>query len=258
MTYQELFEQIRKKKSFLCVGLDPDITKMPSLFRGYDQPLLEFNKAIISATHEYAIAYKPNLALYECYGSEGVRELELTLQYIKIHYPEIFVIADAKHSDMGNTSTIYAKAFFDSPSFNYDAITVTPYMGEDSIKPFLEFPGKWTILLSDDLQYIIHTDGGNKENMMYVVGATQIKKLEEIRKIVPNHFLLIPDVGVQGRSLEEVAKYGMNDHCGLIINSSHDIIYAGQGPRFWEAVKDVAWKKYQQPMQALLREKGLL
>jgi orotidine-5'-phosphate decarboxylase len=280
MNREQLFEQIRKKKSFLCVGLDPDIEKMPRLFYDAENPLFEFNKAIIGATHEFAIAYKPNLAFYERYGSHGIHQLELTLQYIRMGYPEMFVIADAKRGDIGNTSKMYAKAFFDSPSFNYDAVTVAPYIGEDSVKPFLEFPDKWVILLaltsnkgSFNFQHNVNAGSrmelyqevlvlsqtwGNKENMMYVIGATQAKALIEVRKLVPDHFLLIPGVGAQGGSLEEVAKYGMNDHCGLIVNSSRDIIYAGKGPKFMEAVKDVAWKKYQQPMEMLLRERKLI
>jgi len=279
MNYEQLFGQIKKKKSFLCVGLDPDITKMPKFFESYDEPLYEFNKAIISATHEFAIAYKPNLAFYECHGSQGLQQLEKTLYYIRINYPELFVIADAKRGDIGNTSKMYAKAFFDSPSFNYDAITVAPYMGKDSVKPFLEFPGKWVILLAltsnegaNDFEFIednckvplfervLYTSKswGSTLNMMYVVGATKAEKLRDIRKIVSNHFLLIPGVGAQGGSLEEVAKYGMNDHCGLIVNSSRDIIYAGEGVNFAEEVHCVAWEKYQQPMERYLREKGLI
>ena len=278
MTYEQLFEQIRLKKSFLCVGLDPDIAKMPKFFEGYDEPLYEFNKAIIAATHEFAIAYKPNLAFYECHGAEGWRQLERTVQCIRMNYPELFIIADAKRGDIGNTSKMYAKAFFEN--MNVNAVTVAPYMGEDSVKPFLEFPDKWVILLAltsnkgaDDFQHIVNVDGGNrlyqevltksknwgnKGNIMYVVGATQAEKLTEIRQIVPDHFLLVPGVGAQGGSLKEATKHGMNNSCGLIVNSSREILYAGEGIKFAEAVKDVAWKEYQQPMEKFLTEKGLL
>lgn len=278
MNHKQLFEQIKKKKSFLSIGLDTDTKKIPQyLLESEEYPQFEFNKQIVDATHFYAVAYKPNLAFYEAEGTKGWISFEKTVKYIKETYPEIFVIADAKRSDIGNTSNLYARAFFEK--LPCDAITVAPYMGEDSIIPFLAYPDKWVILLAltsnkgaDDFQYIINVDGGNtlyqevltktqnwgnKENMMYVVGATRAEKLTDIRKIVPNHFLLIPGVGAQGGSLEDVATYGMNASCGLIVNSSREIIYASEVNYALEAAK-VARNKYQQPMEKLLRERKLI
>lgn len=279
MNHQQLFEQIQKKKSFLCIGLDTDLTKIPQHLLKLEDPMFEFNKAIIDATHHLAIAYKPNLAFYEMHGSKGWISLEKTAMYIKSNYPEIFIIADAKRGDIGNTSTMYAKAFLANPKMPFDAVTVAPYMGEDSVAPFLAFPGKWVIVLgltsnkgSQDFQYMQNVSGlhlfesvlyksktwGTQENMMYVVGATQAEKLVEIRNIVPDHFLLVPGVGAQGGSLEEVAEHGMNDHCGLIVNSSRNIIYAGHDENFAETAAQAALKECQQPMEEALRKKGLL
>lgn len=277
MTKQELFEQIRKKKSFLCVGLDTDVKKIPKHLLEYEDPQFEFNREIVDATHGYVIAYKPNLAFYEAEGVKGWAAFEKTVHYIKETYPEIFVIADAKRGDILNTSSLYARAFFET--LPCDAMTVAPYMGEDSVSPFLGYPGKWVVLLdltsnkgSFNFQHMVNAatgkelyqevliqsqDWGSKENMMYVVGATQATKLADIRQIVPNHFLLVPGVGAQGGSLAEVAEYGMNDDCGLIVNSSREIIYASEENFALEAAK-VAYHKYQQPMESILREKGLI
>jgi orotidine-5'-phosphate decarboxylase len=231
-----LFENIVKKRSFLCVGLDSEIDKIPSfLLKGKD-PVFEFNKRIIDSTHEFAVAYKPNVAFYECYGAKGWVSLESTVKYIKEFYPGIFIIADAKRGDIGNTSKMYAKAFLENMPF--DAITVAPYMGEDSVSPFLSYNEKWVVLLAltsnkgaDDFQY--HNEDGIKlfervltvsqkwgttNNLMYVVGATRAEMLKDIRKLVPDHFLLVPGVGAQGGSLEEVAKFGLNSKCGLLVN----------------------------------------
>jgi len=244
MNSNQLFETIREKGSFLCVGLDTDISKIPGSLLGHDDPVFEFNRRIVDSTAEYAVAYKPNLAFYECLGTKGLLSLERTVNYIADKYPGMFLIADAKRGDIGNTSKMYAKAFFDVMPF--DAVTVAPYMGEDSVAPFISYGGKWVILLAltsnkgaDDFQY--HNDNGERlfekvlrkslewgspDNMMYVVGATRAEMLREIRKIVPDHFLLIPGVGAQGGSLEEVVKYGINNKCGLLVNSSRAIIYA--------------------------------
>jgi len=252
MTTQELVNQIRKKKSFLCVGLDVDLNKIPKHLLHLDDPIFEFNKAIIDATHEYCVAYKPNTAFYEAYGLEGWKSLERTIQYLNANYPEMFTIADAKRGDIGNTSTMYAKAFLEN--LNFDSITVAPYMGKDSVEPFLAFTDKHTILLaltsnqgafdfqtqvvSNEELYkkVISTSKNweNSENLMYVVGATKAEFLADIRKIIPNSFLLIPGVGAQGGSLEAVCKYGMADNIGMLINSSRGIIYASQGEDFAE------------------------
>ena len=248
MTREALFEQIQQKESYLCVGLDTDIQKIPAHLHKAEDPLFEFNKQIIDATHEYAVAYKPNIAFYEAHGVKGWESLEKTIDYIP---DDIFVIADAKRGDIGNTSKMYARAFFENMAC--DAVTVAPYMGADSVKPFLEFDEKWVILLAltsnaggKDFQNLELTQGGelfeevlrksaewgSKEELMYVVGATRAEALEGIRKIIPDHFLLVPGVGAQGGSLEEVSRYGMNDHCGLLVNSSRGIIYAGDGEDF--------------------------
>lgn len=252
MTTQKLVNQIRKKKSFLCVGLDVDLNKIPKHLLDQDDPIFEFNKAIIEATHEYCVAYKPNTAFYEAYGLEGWKSLERTIQYLNTNHPELFTIADAKRGDIGNTSTMYAKAFLEN--LNFDSITVAPYMGKDSVEPFLAFTDKHTILLaltsnqgafdfqtqvvSNEELYkkVISTSKNweNSENLMYVVGATKAEFLADIRKIIPNSFLLIPGVGAQGGSLEAVCKYGMADNIGMLINSSRGIIYASQGEDFAE------------------------
>lgn len=275
MNYDQLFEQIKKKRSFLCVGLDSDLAKLPEHILGCEDPVFEFNKAIIEATAPFTIAYKPNIAFYESRGVSGWKSLEKTVEYIKSHYPEIFTIADAKRGDIGNTSEMYAKAFLQT--LDFDSITVAPYMGEDSVTPFIKYPDKWVILLAltsnkgaFDLQFFeengvklyekvlsVSQNWGNKENMMYVVGATKAEMLEGIRKIVPDHFLLVPGVGAQGGSLEEVAKYGMNARCGLIVNSSRGIIFADATENFAKRAGEEA-EKLQRDMEHLLKEKGIL
>lgn len=245
MTRQQLIEHIFTKKTFLCVGLDTDIKKIPQHLLGNDDPIFDFNKAIIDATAKYCIAYKPNLAFYECMGTKGLSAFERTVEYLKGTYPDHLIIADAKRGDIGNTSAMYARTFFDG--YDIDALTVAPYMGEDSVTPFLEYENKWVILLaltsnkgSHDFQLTTDQDGerlfekvirksqawGTPDNMMYVVGATQGKMFQDIRMLAPDHFLLVPGVGAQGGSLQEVCKYGMTDDCGLIVNSSRGIIYA--------------------------------
>ena len=268
MTRQALIGQIKKKSSFLCVGLDTDIKKIPQHLLKSKDPVYDFNRQIIDMTADFCVAYKPNLAFYESLGSKGLESLEKTMEYIP---KDIFTIADAKRGDIGNTSGLYARAFFEQMAF--DAVTVAPYMGEDSVLPFLAFEGKWVILLaltsnkgSADFQDLKIEDSasklyeevlkksqvwGNTENLMYVVGATKAAKLKEIRKIVPDHFLLVPAVGAQGGSLEEVAKYGMNKDCGLLVNSSRAIIYASDGQDF--AVRaGVESQKVQQEMEGYL------
>lgn len=260
MKTSELIDQINLKKSFLCVGLDPDMEKIPQHLLSDEDPIFSFNKAIIDATHDLAVGYKPNIAFFEAYGLKGWQSLEKTIQYINNNFPEIFTIADAKRGDIGNTSTMYAKAFLENLAF--DSITVAPYMGKDSVEPFLAFDDKHTILLAltsnkgafdfqtlscgeEELyKQVIKTSLSYKgsENLMYVVGATQAEMLEEIRKIVPNHFLLIPGVGAQGGSLAEVCKYGLNDNCGLLINSSRAIIYASNGLDFAKQARIEAQK----------------
>lgn len=273
MNKQELINNIKAKKSFLCVGLDPDIDKMPENLKG---KLFEFNKAIIDATAQYAVAYKPNLAFYEVLGSKGVEEFEKTVKYIQENYPDIFIIADAKRGDIGNTSKMYAKSMFEYT--NVDAITVAPYMGEDSVTPFLGYPGKWVILLaltsnkgSQDFQFGKDENGtplfekvlrksaewADDTNMMYVVGATQGKMFEDIRRIAPKSFLLVPGVGAQGGSLSEVAKYGMTDECGLLVNSSRGIIHASSSDDFAEVAAAKA-KELQEEMAQILATAGLV
>lgn len=274
MNYNQLFEQIKAKKSFLCVGLDSDLVKIPQHLLTAEDPVYEFNKAIIDATAEVTIAYKPNIAFYESRGVEGWLSLEKTVKYIRDNYPEIFTIADAKRGDIGNTSQMYAKAFLQS--LDFDSITVAPYMGEDSVTPFLQYEGKWVILLAltsnkgaFDFQFFEDNgvklyekvlkksqDWGNAENMMYVVGATKAEMLGGIRQIVPDHFLLVPGVGAQGGSLEEVAKYGMNAHCGLIVNSSRGIIFADKTENFAIRAGEEA-RKLQRDMERLLKEKSI-
>lgn len=277
MNQQQLFEQIQKKRSFLCVGLDTDILKIPKHLLDTSDPLFSFNKEIIDATAEFSVAYKPNLAFYESLGSKGWESLEKTVHYVRENYPDLFLIADAKRGDIGNTSNLYARAFFEK--MNFDAVTVAPYMGEDSVKPFMTYPDKWVILLAltsnkgaFDFQFLKDEESGNllfesvlktsqnwgsEENMMYVVGATKAEKLKEIRVIVPNHFLLVPGVGAQGGSLQEVAKYGMNSKCGLLVNSSRAIIYALTGEDFAEKACEAA-KEVQQEMEQLLKDANLI
>ena len=263
MNRTQLFENIRRKQSFLCVGLDTDIKKIPAHLLSDDDPIFAFNKAIIDATADHCIAYKPNLAFYESMGVRGWISFEKTIKYLKQNYPDQFIIADAKRGDIGNTSAMYARSFFEE--LNIDSVTVAPYMGEDSVSPFLTYEGKWVILLaltsnkgSHDFQLTADANGerlfekvlrtsqqwASADQMMYVVGATQGRLFEDIRRIVPDHFLLVPGIGAQGGSLEEVCRYGMNSQCGLIVNSSRAIIYASNGEDFAEkaaaAAKSVA------------------
>ena len=271
----KLFENIVKKRSFLCVGLDSDIEKIPPfLLKGKD-PVFEFNKRIIDATHKYSVAYKLNVAFYECYGTKGWTSLEATVRYIRENYPDLFIIADAKRGDIGNSSKMYAKTFLENLPF--DAITVAPYMGEDSVTPFFSYKDKWVVLLAltsnkgaDDFQY--HNEDGIKlfervlsvsqkwgtiNNMMYVVGATRAEMLKDIRKLVPDHFLLVPGVGAQGGSLEDVARYGMNSKCGLLVNSSRGIIFADNSANFDKVAGEKA-KEIQEEMEKHLQEKNLI
>lgn len=266
MNRKKLIEQIRSKKSFLCVGLDTDIKKIPQHLLTEEDPIFAFNKAIIDATAPYCVSYKPNLAFYEAFGVKGIISFEKTVKYLKENYPDHFIIADAKRGDIGNTSAMYARTFFGE--YDIDALTVAPYMGEDSVTPFLTYKNKWVILLaltsnkgSHDFQ--LTTDGsgerlfekvlrvsqqwGNDENMMYVVGATQGEMFKDIRRVVPNHFLLVPGVGAQGGSLQEVCKYGMTKDCGLLVNSSRGIIYASSGDDFAEMAAQKA-KELQEEM----------
>ncbi len=275
MTKQELIEQIKTKRSFLCVGLDTDIKKIPAHLLDTDDPMFSFNKAIIDSTSPYCIAYKPNLAFYESNGVKGWISFEKTIQYLNENYPDHFIIADAKRGDIGNTSSMYARTFFEE--MDIDSVTVAPYMGEDSVTPFLQYPGKWVILLaltsnkgSHDFQLTEDNNGerlfekvllrsqtwGNDENMMYVVGATQGKLFSDIRRLVPNHFLLVPGVGAQGGSLEEVCKYGMTPDCGLIVNSSRAIIYADNSETFAKVAGEKA-HEVQQSMSSILSVRGL-
>lgn len=261
MTNQELFNNIKAKQSFLCVGLDTDINKIPPHLLNEEDPIYSFNKAIVDATEKYCVAYKPNTAFYESAGIKGMLALEKTIEYIRIKYPNQFIILDAKRGDIGNTSDMYAASAF--KHLKASAVTVAPYMGEDSVKPFLAYEGKWVILLaltsnkgSQDFQMLEDSNGeklyqkvlrksqewGNSDQMMYVVGATQGKMFEEVRKIVPDHFLLVPGIGAQGGSLEEVVKYGMNKQCGLLINSSRAIIYADNSEDFAIAARNEAQK----------------
>lgn len=251
MNRQELIKEIKTKQSFLCVGLDTDLKKVPTFLLQSDDPIFNFNKEIIDATAPYCVAYKPNLAFYEAFGVKGMVAFEETIKYLKENYPHHFIIADAKRGDIGNTSAMYARTFFEE--YDIDALTVAPYMGEDSVTPFLTYKDKWVILLaltsnkgSHDFQMIENTNGkrlfeevlyksqrwGDCNNMMYVVGATQGRMFEDIRKIVPESFLLVPGVGAQGGSLEEVCKYGMTKDCGLLVNSSRGIIFASNGTDF--------------------------
>ena len=272
MNRQELIEQIKTKKSFLCVGLDTDLKKVPQHLLNDNDAIFTFNKHIIDATAKYCVAYKPNLAFYEAFGVKGMIAFEKTVNYLNKYYPNHFVIADAKRGDIGNTSKMYARTFFEE--YDVDALTVAPYMGEDSVTPFLGYDGKWVILLaltsnkgSHDFQLTTDPDGerlfekvirtsqqwGNEDNMMYVVGATQGKMFEDIRKVAPDSFLLVPGVGAQGGSLEEVCRYGMTKDCGLLVNSSRGIIYASEGEDYAEVAGQKA-KELQEQMAAELEK----
>ncbi len=275
MKHSELFENVVRKRSYLCVGLDTEMEKIPAFLLKEKDPVFEFNKRIIDATNKYTVAYKPNVAFYECNGASGWKTLDNTVSYIKKNYPDIFVIADAKRGDIGNTSKMYAKAFLENMLF--DAVTVAPYMGEDSVTPFLSYSNKWVILLAltsnrgaDDFQYhneegiklfervlSISQRWGSKDNMMYVVGATRAEMLKEIRKIVPDHFLLVPGVGAQGGSLAEVTKFGMNNSCGLLVNSSRGIIFADNSKDFDKVAGEKAME-VQLEMEKYLSERNLI
>ena len=277
MNRQKLFEQIKIKRSFLCVGLDTDILKIPKHLLGVSDPVFSFNKEIIDVTAKFSVAYKPNLAFYESLGWQGWQSLEKTVQYVREKYPDVFLIADAKRGDIGNTSNLYARAFFEK--LDFDAITVAPYMGEDSVKPFIAYPERWVVLLAltsnkgaSDFQFIKDKESGDKlfesvlktsqtwgttENMMYVVGATKAEKLKEIRKIIPDHFILVPGIGAQGGSLQEVAANGLNSRCGLLVNSSRAIIYVSEGVDFAEKAGEAA-KEVQQEMEELLVAANLI
>ena len=269
MNRKQLIEQIREKQSFLCVGLDTDLKKIPQHLLQDEDPIFAFNKAIIDATAPYSVSYKPNLAFYEAFGVKGLMAFEKTIKYLKQHYPNHFIIADAKRGDIGNTSAMYARTFFEE--YDVDSLTVAPYMGEDSVTPFLGYEGKWVILLaltsnkgSHDFQLTESPDGerlfekvlrrsqqwATDEQMMYVVGATQGQMFEDIRRIAPTHFLLVPGVGAQGGSLQEVCKYGMIRDCGLLVNSSRGIIYASQGEDF----ADVAAQKARELQEQMATE----
>ena len=274
MTKEQLFDNIRKKRSFLCVGLDTDVKKIPKHLLTDEDLVFAFNKAIIDTTAPYCIAYKPNLAFYESTGVKGWIALEKTVRYLRENYPDQFIIADAKRGDIGNTSAMYARTFFEE--YDVDSLTVAPYMGEDSVRPFLEYEGKWVILLaltsnagSKDFQYLhignrmLHqqvlqtaTTWASSEQMMFVVGATHPEELGEIRKMLPDYFFLVPGVGAQGGDLHAVAHNGLNDECGLLVNSSRGIIYASNGSDFAVRAGEEA-KKLQEQMSALLKEKGL-
>ena len=266
MNRKELIQQIREKQSFLCVGLDTDLKKMPQHLLSEEDPIFAFNRAIIDATAPYCVAYKPNLAFYEAFGLKGIMAFEKTIDYLRKFYPDHFIIADAKRGDIGNTSKMYARTFFET--YNIDALTVAPYMGEDSVTPFLGYEGKWVVLLaltsnkgSHDFQLTESPDGerlfekvlrrsqqwATDEQMMYVVGATQGQMFEDIRRLAPTHFLLVPGVGAQGGSLQEVCKYGMTRDCGLLVNSSRGIIYASGGEDFAKVAAEKA-RELQQEM----------
>jgi len=272
MTTSKLYNQIKEKESFLCVGLDTDIEKIPSHLLKFEDPVFEFNKQIIDATADLAISYKPNTAFYETRGAEGWKSLEKTATYIKKNYPDLFLIADAKRGDIGNTSKMYAKAFFEKMKF--DAVTVAPYMGEDSVKPFIGYKDKYVIVLgltsnagSSDFQMLRDADSnnflfekvlqtvsqwGNPENLMFVAGATKAEMMTDIRKIIPNNFLLVPGIGAQGGSLEATAKNGMNNKSGLIVNSSRGIIFADNSKKFAEVARQKA-SELQQQMSLLIK-----
>ena len=276
MNRQQLIEQIKTKKSFLCVGLDTDLKKVLQQILNEEDPIFSFNKAIIDATAPYCVSYKPNLAFYEAFGVKGLISFEKTVKYLKENYPHHFIIADAKRGDIGNTSAMYARTFFEE--YDIDSLTVAPYMGEDSVTPFLGYEGHWVILLaltsnkgSLDFQMTTDEQGerlfekvlkksqqwGTKDNMMYVVGATQGRMFEDIRKLAPEHFLLVPGVGAQGGSLEEVCRYGMTSDCGLLVNSSRGIIYASTGSDFAEVAGQKA-KELQEQMAVQLQSAGVI
>ncbi len=277
MNSRHLLSQIRQKESYLCIGLDTDYNKIPKFLLEFEYPLFEFNKRIVKSTSDIAIAYKPNLAFYESLGSVGWMSLELTVNYIKTHHPEIFVIADAKRGDIGNTSKMYASAFFNHMDF--DAITVAPYMGSDSVTPFLQYDEKWVILLaltsnegSQDFQMqkiaskrrflyeevmLKATEWGNSGQLMFVVGATQSDRIKKLRKLIPNHFLLIPGVGAQGGNLKEISMGGMNSECGIIVNSSRNIIYADDTANFDKVARDKALE-IRAEMSTYLKKKKII
>ncbi|HKK58886.1 MAG TPA: orotidine-5'-phosphate decarboxylase [Salinivirga sp.] len=276
MNAEDLFDQIRKKQSFLCVGLDADEDKIPSHLFKYDDPVFEFNKAIIDATHDLVVAYKPNLAFYEAMGTKGIISLEKTNAYIQENFPEIIMIADAKRGDIGNTARMYARSVFEQ--FGFDAVTLSPYMGKDSIDPFFEYKDKWVVLLgvtsnsgAEDFQ-LANTDTGrpffmevidkgskwaDENQLMFVAGATRPEMLKEIRQVIPNHFLLVPGVGAQGGNLEDVAANGINSQCGLLVNSSRAIIYAGNNEHFAQEAR-ISAHDLQDKMKAILFEHNLL
>ena len=275
MKIESLVNQIKQKKSFLCVGLDVDLDKIPKHLHKYEDPVFEFSKAIVDSTSPFAIAYKPNIAFFESYGLKGWSSLEKIINYINLNYPEIFTIADAKRGDIGNTSSKYAKTFFET--LNFDSVTVTPYMGRDSIEPFLEYDNKHTILLSltsntgsSDFQF--YSDSGkplylsvikkslnwkNKDNLMYVVGATKAESLSEVRKIIPNSFHLVPGIGAQGGSLSDVCRFGLNDNCGLIVNSSRQIIYSDTSLDYAKKSAEIS-RLIQKEMSLQLLNKGII
>ncbi len=275
MTYEELYSQIRKKRTFLCVGLDTDVNKIPAHLLLEEDPVFAFNRAIIEATLPYAVAYKPNLAFYEAQGATGWESLKKTMLYLREKAPETFLIADAKRGDIGNTSAMYARTFFSE--LDADAVTLSPYMGKDTVEPFLKYEDRWVVLLAltsnasaADFQYFEDKNGkklfekvletsrewASKNQVMYVTGATRAKELATVRKLVPEHFLLVPGVGAQGGSLEETARYGMNSRCGLLVNSSRGILYASQGKDFAEKAAAEA-EKLQRQMDALLKQHGI-
>jgi len=277
MNYIQIFENIKKKKSFLCIGLDSDIQKIPQFLLNEVDPLFEFNRQIVDKTSQFAVAYKPNLAFYESRGADGWNTLRKTVQYIRSEHPDIFLIADAKRGDIGNTSGMYARAFFEKMDF--DAVTVAPYMGKDSVSPFMGYSEKWIVLLAltsnegaSDFQFTRDAetgdqlfesvlrksqDWGSKNNMMFVVGATKAEMLSDIRKIIPDHFLLVPGVGAQGGSLHEVAENGLNDHCGLLVNSSRGIIYSSSDQDFAEIAGEKA-REIQEEMASILVRNNLV
>ncbi len=273
MTHEQLLENIKKKESFLCVGLDVDIDKIPDFLKSYDDPIFEFNKRIIDATKDLAVAYKPNIAFYECHGGKGWESLKKTLDYIP---NDIFTIADAKRGDIGNTSNYYAKTFFEY--LDFDAVTVAPYMGVDSVTPFFEYPNKWVILLALtsnvgalDFQFTTDINGeklfekvlkksskwGDESKLMYVVGATRAEKIADVRKLAPKHFFLVPGLGAQGGSLDDVAEYGWNDDCGLLVNSSRGVLYASNGTDFAEKAREAA-QGIQSEMKQILADKNFI
>jgi orotidine-5'-phosphate decarboxylase len=277
VTHEQLFQIIQKKRSFLCIGLDTDIQKIPAHLLSTDDPVFEFNKAIIDATHDFTVAYKPNIAFYESQGPKGWESLGKTVDHIRNTTKDIFIIADAKRGDIGNTSAMYAKTFFDT--YDFDAITVAPYMGKDSVSPFLAFEEKWSIVLAltsnpgaTDFQFledkasgkklfekVLTTASGwsSKDQIMFVVGATKTESLTDIRKIVPDHFLLVPGVGAQGGSLQEVARFGMNEQCGLLVNSSRGIIYASKTHDFAEIASQKA-DEIRKEMEVYLKQNNLI